>query len=528
MAYFKLLLILGFSFLLFSCLGQDRVDIIIIPALKGQIFSEDQAGDHTGGISLISSLIKQNRKKHPFSLTLAANNTLAGSPEAFFTQGEMVVQALEELKVKALVMEAREFSFGNEKLRSLARQASFPFVAANLREQSPLGQAWFHPWYYDPDQALLLVGLVGPYFLQKNLEENVRNLELLDIVERTEFLLKNLPSLDPEPKTVGIIALGNRVSEEGEGFLWDLASIPGVDFVIQGSVKTYENPFFSRPRNQSSDSKQDPARIILLNTNDSDQAKELLHVNLGEKNNYTVETLAVKSSQIQPDLSLKDFLYRSQSLLESMLNEEISLLLEPLNHADEAESELGDLFTDLMKMHTDAEIAFINSGALRNNLQKGSLYLRQIYNMLPFGGNLVQGEIQGSTLEAILAHSLEFLGNPQKGRGFLQVSGIEAVYRQDEAGNYYLNPQDIEVNGEVLDPERWYRFASELFLVSGGDGYEELFQARNIRVNSKDLISLAKTWFQTQRAWSKPRGNRLQFRSYEPDGSLEKTLPLGD
>lgn len=125
---------------------------------------------------------------------------------------------------------------------------------------------------------------------------------------------------------------------------------------------------------------------------------------------------------------------------------------------------LGQLITAAMRARTDADVAVISGGGIRNSLPDGPLTYRHVLKVQPFGGRIVvalmTGEQLGNYLAAVSAKT------PGSG-AYAQIGGVRWSQPATRSGT-------LIVADQPLDPARTYRMAISHFLAEGGDGYPVL------------------------------------------------------
>lgn len=140
------------------------------------------------------------------------------------------------------------------------------------------------------------------------------------------------------------------------------------------------------------------------------------------------------------------------------------------------DSYLGDLFCDIIKRNTGAEIALINSGAIRGKgILKGDITNRVIEEVLPFQNKIMIAKVSGAFLEKLVRKSLK------ENSSLFQYSGLTVKYsfKNDRA-----KILEILVNGEPLNRARIYTVAVPDFIANGNsEGY--LFK----KVADKEVFS---------------------------------------
>ena len=144
------------------------------------------------------------------------------------------------------------------------------------------------------------------------------------------------------------------------------------------------------------------------------------------------------------------------------------------------ESGLGNLFADLLREASGADIAVINSGSLRADLNPGEVTAEDVLNVYPFIDQYRVVEIDGNGVRALLEHGYALR------YGFAQMAGVEAVYdSRRPVGDRLV---EARVGGEPLDASRLYTVASSDFLANGGDDYSMLAAGRSVRESAGRMV----------------------------------------
>ena len=148
-----------------------------------------------------------------------------------------------------------------------------------------------------------------------------------------------------------------------------------------------------------------------------------------------------------------------------------------------AETNLGDLCADAYRTLSNADVAFVNGGGIRAQIEAGDITLGQIYDVHPYGNAMCVKEVTGQQILDALEWGARNV--PGENGGFLQVSGltfeihtyIPSSTTQDEEGMFTgvtgeYRVKNVMVGGEPLDLAKTYKLASHNFMLkSAGDGY---------------------------------------------------------
>jgi len=159
--------------------------------------------------------------------------------------------------------------------------------------------------------------------------------------------------------------------------------------------------------------------------------------------------------------------------------------------SEAGESALGNLIADAVLAATreqGAQIAFMNSGGIRKDLESGNDQVTtfgQAQAVLPFGNTLVLMDLTGAQLRALLEQQW-------KGGSVLQIShGL--TYRWDEKrppGQRVL-PDSLKLHGAPIEDGKTYRIVVNNFLAEGGDKFPEFAKGTNrVETGMLDLDAL--------------------------------------
>jgi len=132
-----------------------------------------------------------------------------------------------------------------------------------------------------------------------------------------------------------------------------------------------------------------------------------------------------------------------------------------------AESPIGSMLADSLRAAAGADVAMMNPGGLRADIDAGPLTFGDIYEVLPFDNTVALVTMTGEELQSLL--QLVFTG-----RGVFQVSGLKVSLARC-AGPQRFKGATL-ANGKPLQPAKLYRVALPDFLARGGDGLGVVFE----------------------------------------------------
>lgn len=451
-----------------SCAQEpDTLSLWQVHSLRGNILPLTVQNQKVGGFALLSGAFQEADTPGAMNVRIGVYNMYFGTPEAYFSSGSAVIDLMNRTKFDLLLVGVRELYFGPQTFLDLAARAQFPFVSTNLRSKTgellgPLKTFWL-----SPGKKWLILNLTPPTILTQNLKSHVQGLSLKADAAALDEVMSQVAEDGKIPSSV-LFAGGYLFHpENGPGpELQELLNHPLAQTVVLGAAQGSAEGVYTL-----SNAKGESRTVISQNSSRLMNGMELESLVISEGKIPQVASLPVTEANFSPDPVMGAPLSDIRRSLEKVMTEPVTRMEAPLTHHFEQESEVGNLMADLFRTYLNTEIFLLNSGTLRSDLPLGPVDKQTLYKLLPFGGNLGKTTILGKDLVKVLEKSFSFIGHPEKGRGFLQVSGLKIL--RDE-GRSTLR---ILVGGYPLDPERSYSLGSTVYLLSGGDGYSELAAA---------------------------------------------------
>ncbi|RAK12663.1 LysM domain-containing protein [Halanaerobium saccharolyticum] len=168
------------------------------------------------------------------------------------------------------------------------------------------------------------------------------------------------------------------------------------------------------------------------------------------------------------------------------------------------ESNLGALITDAILNKVEADLVLINSRTINSSIDKGLISVRDVREAIPAKDEVVVKKIKGKQLLKSLSHSVSKY--PETAGFFPQVSGIKIIF----AGGLELENEVIRatINSKPLKAEAEYLIATNDSLAAGGDGFEELEKAEEIK-NTGRLDQILIEYLQQQEIVENIEMNRI-------------------
>jgi 2',3'-cyclic-nucleotide 2'-phosphodiesterase (5'-nucleotidase family) len=213
---------------------------------------------------------------------------------------------------------------------------------------------------------------------------------------------------------------------------------------------------------------QGELRAGVLITQAGEYAEHLGRVDLtldarGRVTERTAQVIPVPADE-PPDPVVVRAIEEAEQEIGELLAQRIGESATALDLDYDAECGIGDMAADALREYMAAEIALVASGLFHRGLPQGAI-TRGDLNAASFStANPYRTLLRGSQVRAALERGLDpavsrfehtsFRGAPV---GIPQISGITVHYAPDVPTGARI--QRVEINGELLDPERLYAVA---------------------------------------------------------------------
>ena len=208
-----------------------------------------------------------------------------------------------------------------------------------------------------------------------------------------------------------------------------------------------------------------------------------------ESVNATNKVVDRTNFAITPSADIKLIVDNYKALVQPIANRIIGSITATLSRTANAagESVMGDVIADAQLAATkvpgfgDAVVAFMNPGGVRADLTflsssagegDGNVTFGEAFTVQPFGNSLVTMTLTGSQIETLLEQ--QFVGCPNNQPFNRILSASEGfTYEWDSVGAACdkINPDNIRIDGVVVDPAASYRITVNSFMADGGDNF---------------------------------------------------------
>lgn len=170
------------------------------------------------------------------------------------------------------------------------------------------------------------------------------------------------------------------------------------------------------------------------------------------------------------DAAVRRLVDGAQSMVAARVRRVVTTLPQALTREvnDAGESALGDVVADAQRAAMHADIALMNPGGLRSDLQAGPVTWGDILTLHPFGNHLVVVDMTGQQLRELLEEQW-----PRDSDGSVRIlkpSGLR--YSWDATAPVGSRVQHVcDEHGSPIEPAHHYRVAVSDYLAGGSDDF---------------------------------------------------------
>ena len=425
----------------------------ILPYIEGT--SGDQ--QMVGGAAYLAHMIQEERSKNPDgTLLLSAGDMFQGTPVSNLFKGRSVTDVMNYLKFDAMAIGNHEFDWGMDILQHLTASSRFPYLSANIKDERGRYLPGVKPYIIveRKNVKIAIIGVTTPQVPRITTPGRFKHMT----VDSPEDILPLFIRKARDEGAVIIIVLSHLGLDADEALA---QRIPGIHVIVGGHSHTpLENPVVVGNTIIVQAGAYGLYLGVLKLRIDADAGRIIGHTEEKELE----KVMAAKDRPYDKELAriIQAYYGRIQKEYSRVVGE-TSI---PLVRYHQRESNIGNFICDTMRKKTGTDIAFINSGAIRNNIPRGRITLEQVFTLLPFDNILVTMKLTGKQILKILEH------------GILQVSGMEIRYDISEPAGSRV--REVYIGRRSLDPEKTYTVTTIDFLATGGDAFSPFKEGKNI------------------------------------------------
>ena len=430
--------------------------------------------DGRGGLAERATFINQVRAENPHVLVLDAGDLNTGTAFSNMFAAEPDILAYNLMAYDAVTFGNHEFNAGQEKLEHQIALAEFPFVSSNIT--LPDGTFFGGHQYVVRDFNSFKVGIFGITTLRtltiSGPESFVTTLTFIPEIEAARVAVDLLRGRERVDIVIALTHIGD-VQENPDHITSPMlaAAVPGIDIIVDG----HSHSIFDAPVREGN------TWIVTAGEWGKYAGMGRLSITRRKPDTFDWELVDI-NERFTPDAAVTALITPYKELADASLSEVIGEAADTFIFGNRlpryTETAIGNMICDANRWYLhnvfnqNIDFVFHNGGNIRAQLPQGELTREQILTVLPFENYVHIASLSGEELIELFTFIASI---PQGNGGFPQFSR-EVRYTLDVSARSIYN---LTIGGEPVDPGRIYRFATNDFLMGGGDGYTILTRARD-------------------------------------------------
>ncbi|MEA2081636.1 MAG: bifunctional UDP-sugar hydrolase/5'-nucleotidase [Elusimicrobiota bacterium] len=453
----------------------DKIYVIYTSDIHGHILPEKHYDAstgvtwETGGAGSLASYLAFLDKPY---LLLDAGDIFMGTPEGALAKGEFIVKLMNDLKYAAVAAGNHELDYGKEQFERLAEKAAFPFLCCNLTYADGTAIPVIKP-YEIFDVAGYKIGVTA--VIEEDLHKvlTTDNAAMFSVRSAAESVQQIADELQEQCHAV--ILLSGLGLEEDKALA---EKITGVDVIAGGEthIALKKAPLING--------------VLVCEPGWGMRYAGKIEMRIGEK--------GVARTKWSLDRLLSSR-YAAGSFVSERIkdyeNDDYKKMNTPVGSASMwiqrytggAVNSMGNLVADAMRFAAGTDFAFQNQYGIRAEIAPGTVRIRDLVAVSPFGNRIVTMKMTGDLVRELLEQSAT------KEKGLLQMSGLKIIFNSGlPAGKRLLN---VIVKNAEIDDEKEYTVATNSFLSGGGDGFVTFKKGSDIKDTGIKLLNAEIEYF---------------------------------
>jgi len=463
------------------------------------------AVDNGIGYAGVAALKKQLLAEDCYVALVDVGDAVQGDAIGTLSKGSYIIDIMNEVGYDVATIGNHEFDYGMNRFFELRDMAKFPYVSANFVDLAS-GDTVLEPYTMLTFNGVKVafVGVSTPFTITSSTPAYFQD-------ANGTFIYGFSQANGPEAFYAVVQAAVDSAAAEGADYVIALTHLgidasnspytssemientTGIDIVIDGHSHSVIE--CERVKNMNGE------RVLLTQTGTKLESVGMAYIT----KDGSVSTGLI-NDYAEKDADTEAFIAQIQAQFEELLNEVVAnssvdlVIYEPgtdpaVRIVRNAETNLGDLCADAYRYISGADVAFVNGGGVRTNIDMGDITYGEIIKVHPFGNMLCMVEASGQ--EILDALEMGARAVPEENGGFLQVSGltyeihtyVPSSVTLDENGLFVsvdgeYRVKNVMIGGEPLDPAKTYTLACHDYLLkNAGDGYT-MFQDNNLLLDS--------------------------------------------
>ena len=452
--------------------------------LHGDFFSEENGKQTIGGASRLSGYVSRARAEEENVLYCIAGDMFRGNIIDSEYQGISTIEIMNSISPDVVTIGNHETDYGLAHLLFLEKCAKFPIINANLFIKSNRARL-FKPFeIIEIDgMKILFIGIVTEAVLANTKNEGLIGtfVDVCEAAEEVGHICNTYNAIDID-YTVLLTHIG---FEEDKKLAELLDPAWGVDVIIGGHSHTFiEEPAIVN-------------NILIVQAGVGTDQIGRFDLVIDTKNNCTKswkwQCIPINQKTCPRDLKLEELINNYKGKTDLKYGRVVTRFNRELTHPDRyRETELGDLFADILKDSLGLDIMLLGSGSIRKEQLGPIVTLQDLMEIFPYDDSIHLVTVTGKQLKNMLKHMLRDEAFEGDHTEFYQLS--DGMYLEYNRKTKKIEKFTIN-NKSVKDTDTYKLGLQKYHFINMKDGFditleelEENSKSRVIATSCRDVI----------------------------------------
>lgn len=452
-----LLFLFSFTLILNGTISAQALKLKIIETsdVHGAVFPYDFKNDRQASTSLAQaySYIKQERKNGQQEVVLLDNgDILQGQPVVYYYNFEktnvphILSEVMNFMQYDAATIGNHDIEAGHPVYDRINKEFKFPWMAANAVDRKS-GQPYFKPYTVINRKGvkIAVLGLITPAIPNWLPEKIWAGMAFEDMIKSAEKWVKIIKETEKPDVLIGLFHSGVEYDYNNQSA--ETPKNENASRLVAERVKGFDAIFTGHDHKVWNLTLKDPSGsdVLLLGPNNDSRTVAVANLSLNynkeskrwEKQSAAGEIVEIRS--FKPDDEFMQNFTPAMNEVKQYVSEPIGNFTETISTRQSlfGDSPFMDLIHSIQLEMTGADVSFAAPLSFDTKIDKGEIYVRDMFKLYKFENLLYTMEMTGREIKGFLEHSYSLWFNQMK-------SGDDHLinFKLDKDGNPSRNERD--------------------------------------------------------------------------------------
>ncbi|MBQ3307778.1 MAG: 5'-nucleotidase C-terminal domain-containing protein [Bacilli bacterium] len=452
--------------------------------MHGDFFSEERGQETLGGASRLSGYVSKVRSEEKNVLYAIAGDMFRGNIIDSEYQGISTIEVMNMISPDVVTIGNHETDYGLAHLLFLEKCAKFPIINANLFIKSNHARL-FQPFkIIEIDgMKILFIGIVTEEVLANTKNEGLIGtfVDISEAAEEVGHICNTYNAIDID-YTVLLTHIG---WEEDKKLAELLDPAWGVDVIIGGHSHTFiEEPAVVND-------------ILIVQAGTGTDQIGRFDIEIDTEKNCTHKwewnCIQINEKTCPRDEKLEEVIDSYKNMTDQKYGRVITRFKRELTHPDRyRETDLGDLFADILKESLGLDVMLLGSGSIRKTALGPIVNLQDLMEVFPYDDSIHMVTVTGKQLKEMLLYMLRDEAFEGDHTEFYQLSdGLHVLYNRSthKMEEFTLNEKEIKPDDMIkLGLQKYHFLNLDIGFNKKVEELESTEKSRIIATSCRDVL----------------------------------------